>query len=165
MSCSFTRCSVLGRHMSGTSVALHQVVGKAQQLFAYPLSDETVPDKTEVFNFFSEADVNKTAVVGNLCGKIGTSSYSSCTRAVEGAWDRAEADACGAHLTGVICDASESSCFSDASELTPWSPCDFKSWCEWCCHGHHQRVCPTMVETGAKVTFEECGVRSPALRS
>ena len=27
---------------------LHQVVGKAQQLFAYPVSDKTVPDKLKV---------------------------------------------------------------------------------------------------------------------
>ena len=27
---------------------LHQVVGKAQQLFAYPVSDKTVPNKLKV---------------------------------------------------------------------------------------------------------------------
>ena len=47
--------------------------------------------------------------------------------------------------------------FSDVSELTPRSPCDFKSWCEWCViTGINQRTCPTMVETGAHVTLEEC---------
>ena len=65
---------------------LHQVVGKAQQLFAYPVSDGTVPDKTEVRNFFSKAVVNKTVIVGHLCGKFGTFLFSSCMRAMQGDW-------------------------------------------------------------------------------
>ena len=136
--------------------AFHGVVRKAQQLFAC-----TVPNKTEVCNFFSKADENQTDIVGNLCDKFGTFLYSSCTRAVGGARDSAETAACGSHLressTGVICDCSESKCFSDVSELTQWSPCDFKSWCEWCV------VSRTSTSefaqpwwTGANVALEEC---------
>ena len=64
--------------------AFHQVVEKAQQLFVYLVSDETVPNKTEIFNFCFKADANKTAIVGNLCGKFGTFLFSSCTRAMQG---------------------------------------------------------------------------------
>ena len=53
-----------------------------------------MPDKTEVFNFSSKTDVNKTAVLGNLCGKFG----ARARRAVGGAWDSAEVDACGSNL-------------------------------------------------------------------
>ena len=72
---------------------LHQVVGKAQQLFTcpvseyagnriqdsdshsdtdvkFPVSDETVPDKTKVCNFCYKVDANKTVIVGNLCDKF-----------------------------------------------------------------------------------------------
>ena len=79
--------------MQGYEDTLHQVVGKAQQLFAYPVSeyagkriqdsdshsdtyvnfpvsDETVPDKTKVCNFCFKVDANKTAIVGNLCDKF-----------------------------------------------------------------------------------------------
>ena len=41
---------------------------------------------------------SKTVIVGNLCGKFGTFLDSSYTQAVGGAWDSAEADACGSHL-------------------------------------------------------------------
>ena len=40
---------------------LHQVVENLQQLFAYLVSDETVPNKTDVCNFLFKADANKTA--------------------------------------------------------------------------------------------------------
>ena len=77
----------------------------SSQLFAYFVSDETVPDKTEVCNFFSKADANKTAVMSHLRGEFGAFLYSACTRAVEGA--------CGSHLRpssmGVIRDSSEAS--------------------------------------------------------
>ena len=73
MSCSVATCSDfenydgdICRHVSGTSVASHRGVGKAQLLLAYTVSDETVPDKTEVCNFFSKVDANKTAVIGSL---------------------------------------------------------------------------------------------------
>ena len=49
-----------------------QVVGKVHQLFACSVSDETVRDKVEVCNFFSKADADKTAIVGNLCFRFGT---------------------------------------------------------------------------------------------
>ena len=65
---------------------LHQVVEKAQQLFAYPVSDETVPDKMKVCNFFFKADANKTAIVGHLCGKFRIFLFSSCMRAMQGVW-------------------------------------------------------------------------------
>ena len=48
---------------------LYQVLGKAQQLFAYLVIDETVPNKTDVCNFFFKADANKTDIVGHLCDK------------------------------------------------------------------------------------------------
>ena len=51
----------------------HQVVGKAQQLFAYPVNDETVPDKMKVCNFFFKADANKTVNVDHLCASSATS--------------------------------------------------------------------------------------------
>ena len=51
---------------------LHQMVEKAQQLFAYLVSDETVPNKTDVCNFLFKADANETDIVGHLCDKIGT---------------------------------------------------------------------------------------------
>ena len=60
------------------------MVKKAQQLFACLVGDETVPNKTEVCNFCFSADANKTAIVGNLCGKFGTFLFSSCTRAMQG---------------------------------------------------------------------------------
>ena len=72
--------------MSRWRTAFHQVVGKALQLFTFPVSDETVPNKTEVCNFFSKADANKTAIVGHLCGKFSNFLSSSCTRAVQGDW-------------------------------------------------------------------------------
>ena len=61
---------------------LQQVVEKAQQLFVYLVSDETVLNKTEVCNFCFKADANKTAIVGDLCGKFGTFLFSSCMRAM-----------------------------------------------------------------------------------
>ena len=56
---------------------------KAQQLFVYLVSDETVLNKTDVCNFLFKADANKTAIVGNLCGKVGTFLFSSCIRAMQ----------------------------------------------------------------------------------
>ena len=40
-------------------------------------------NKTEVCNFCFKADANKTAIVGNLCGKFGTFLFSSCMRAMK----------------------------------------------------------------------------------
>jgi len=68
-------------------------------LFACPVSDETVPDKTQVCDFFSKADANKTAIVGNLCGKFGTFLSSSHTTAVQSTWDSVDTAACGSHLS------------------------------------------------------------------
>ena len=65
---------------------LYQVLGNAQQLFVYLVSDETVPNKTEVCNFCFKTDANKTAIVGNLCGKFGTFLFSSCMRAMQSIW-------------------------------------------------------------------------------
>jgi len=120
--------------------ALHQVVGKAQQLFACPVSDKTVPDRTEVCNFFSKADANKTAIVGDLCGKFGTFLSGSCTRTVQGAWDSVEAAACGSHLSvkhgepsSIICDAFESS----TADI-------------------HQRICPIIVQNSENITQDQC---------
>ena len=62
------------------------MVEKAQQLFAYLVGDETVPNKTEVCNFCFKTDANKTAIVGNLCGKFGTFLFSSCMRAMQSIW-------------------------------------------------------------------------------
>ena len=62
------------------------MVEKAQQLFAYLVGDETVPNKTEVCNFCFSADANKTAIVDNLCGKFGTFLFSSCMRATQSVW-------------------------------------------------------------------------------
>ena len=52
------------------------------QLFAYPVSDETLQDKTDALYFFSKADADKTVVMVNLGGKFGTFWYGSCTRAM-----------------------------------------------------------------------------------
>ena len=65
---------------------LYQVIGKAQQLFAYLVSDETVPNKTDVCNFLFKADANKTDIVGHLCDKIGTFLFSLRMRAMQGSW-------------------------------------------------------------------------------
>ena len=61
--------------------ALHRVVGKAQQLFAYPVSVERVLGKTEVRDAFSNADANKTAVMCNL-----QDSEPSCTARAHERW-------------------------------------------------------------------------------
>ena len=61
---------------------LYQVLGKAQQLFVYLVSDETVLNKTDVCNSLFKVDANKTAIVGNLCGKFGTFLFGSYIRAM-----------------------------------------------------------------------------------
>ena len=45
-----------------------------------------VLNKIEVCNFCFKADANKTAIVGNLCGKFGTFLFSSCMRAMQSIW-------------------------------------------------------------------------------
>ena len=59
---------------------LHQVVEKAQQLFAYLVGDETVPNKTEVCNFCFKTDANKTAI---RVISVASSEHSCSARARE----------------------------------------------------------------------------------
>ena len=147
------RAQTLRNYNSDICCHMYRVVRKAQQLFAYPVSDKTVPNKAEMCNFFSNADVNTTAVMVFSAENFRAPLYTSCKRAVEVLGTVRKFTPCGS--TGVIRDSSGGICVKGVSVLAPWSNCVLTSWCEWCgVTDIDQRSCPTMVKTGTNVTLE-----------